>query len=43
MVSVAHKYSATEVLATFILVSDGEGNDSFGDELSLKSLDRYDS
>ena len=43
MVSVAHKYSATEVLATFILVSDGEGNDSFGDELSLKSLDRHDS
>ena len=41
--TVAHKYTAIDVLATFILVSDSEGNDLFGDELSLKSLDRYDS
>ena len=40
--TVAHKYTAIDVLA-FILVSDSEGNDLFGDELSLKSLDRYDS
>ena len=32
MVSVAHKYSANEVLATFILASDSESKDSFGDE-----------
>ena len=32
MVSVAHKYSANEALATFILASDSESNDSFGDE-----------
>ena len=43
MASVAHKYSANEALATFILVSDNESNDSFGDESSLKSSDRYDS
>ena len=43
IVSVAHKYSAHEVLATFILASDSESNDSFGDESSLESSDRYDS
>ena len=43
MASVAHKYSANGALATFILVSDNESNDSFGDESSLKSSDRYDS
>ena len=43
MVSVAHKYSAKEALATFILASDSESNDSFGDESSLESSDRYDS
>ena len=32
MVSVAHKYSANESLATFILASDSDSNDSFGDE-----------
>ena len=32
MVSVAHKYSANEALATFILASDSESNDSFSDE-----------
>ena len=32
MVSVAHKYSANEGLATFILASDSESKDSFGDE-----------
>ena len=55
MVSAAHKYSANEALATFILASDSEindslilasdseSNDSFGDESSLESSDRYDS
>ena len=43
MVSVAHKYSAKEALATFILASDSESNDSLGDESSLESSDRYDS
>ena len=43
MVPVAHKYSANEALATFILASDSESNDSFGDESSLESSDRYDS
>ena len=41
--SVAHKYSANEALATFILASNSESNDSFGDESSLESSDRYDS
>ena len=41
--SVAHKYSANEALAIFILASDSESNDSFGDESSLESSDRYDS
>ena len=41
MVSVAHKYSANEALATFILASDNESNDSFGDESSLESSDMY--
>ena len=43
MVSVAHKYSANEALTTFILVSDSESNDSFGDEWNLESSNRYDS
>ena len=43
MVSVAHKYSANEALATFILATDSESNDSFGDESSLEPSDRYDS
>ena len=43
MVAVAHKYSVNEALTTFILASDGESNDSFGDESSLESWDRYDS
>ena len=37
MVSVAHKYSANEDLATFILASDRV------DESSLESSDKYDS
>ena len=37
MVSAAHKYSANEDLATFILASDR------GDESSLESSDKYDS
>ena len=41
MVSVAHKYSANEAVATFILTSDNESNDSFGDESSLESSDMY--
>ena len=41
--SVAHKYSANEALAIFILASDSESNDSFGDESSLECSDRYDS
>ena len=41
MVSVAHKYSANEALATFILASYIESNDLFGDESSLESSDRY--
>ena len=43
MVSVAHKYSANEALATFILASDSESDDSFGDRSTLESSDRYDS
>ena len=43
MVSAVHKYSANEALATLILASDSEINDSFGDESSLESSDRYDS
>ena len=43
MVAVAHKYSANEALTTFILASDSESNDSFGDESSLEISDRYDS
>ena len=42
-VSVAHKYSANEALPIFILASDSESNDSFGDESSLETSDRYDS
>ena len=42
MVSVALKYSANEALATFILASDSESNDSFGDASSLETSDRYD-
>ena len=37
MVAVALKYSVNEALTTFILASDGESNDSFGDESSLES------
>ena len=36
MASGAHKYSANEALA-FILASDSESNDSFGDESGLES------
>ena len=43
MVPVAHKYSANEALATVILAFDSESNDSFGNESSLESSDRYDS
>ena len=43
MVPVVHKYSANEALATFILALDSESNDSFGNESSLESSDRYDS
>ena len=43
MASVAHKYSASEALATFILVSDSESSNSSGDESSLQSSDSYDS
>ena len=43
MVSVARKYSANEALATFILASDSESNDSSGDESSLEFSDRHDS
>ena len=43
MVSVAQKYSANWALTNFILASDSESNDSFGDESNLESLDRYDS
>ena len=43
MVSVAPKYSANEVLATFVLASDSESNDSFGDESRLESSVKYDS
>ena len=42
MMSVALKYSANEALATFILASDSESNDSFGDESSLETSGRYD-
>ena len=41
MASGAHKYSAYEA-AAFILTSDSESNDAFGDESSLESLDSYD-
>ena len=43
IVSAAHTYSANEALATFILASDSESNDSFGDESSLESSGRHDS
>ena len=55
MASVAHKYSANEALATFILASDSESNDSLilasdsessnwsGDGSSLQSSHSYDS
>ena len=43
MVSVAHKYWANWALTTFILASYSESNDSFGNESSLESLDKYDS
>ena len=39
MVSVAHKYSTNEALATFILASNSESSDSS----SLESSDKYDS
>ena len=42
VVSVAPKYSANEVLAIFVLASDSESNDSFGDESRLESSSRYD-
>ena len=41
--TVAHKYSASEALATFILASDSESSNSSGDESSLQSSDSYDS
>ena len=43
MESAVNKYLANEVQAIFILASDSESNDSFGDESSLESSDRYDS
>ena len=39
MVSVAHKYSTNEALATFILASNSESSNSS----SLESSDKYDS
>ena len=42
MASGSHKYSANEALA-FILASDSDSNDSFGDESSLDSSDSHDS
>ena len=38
----SHKYSANEALA-FILASDSDSNDSFGNESSLDSSDSHDS
>ena len=43
MASVAHKYSANEALATFILASDSESSNWSGDESSLQSSDSSDS
>ena len=43
VLSVGHKYSANDALVTFILASDSESNDSFGDESSLQCSDRYNS
>ena len=40
MGSGAHKYSAYEA-AAFILASDSESNDVFGDESTLQSSDSY--
>ena len=42
MASGSHKYSANEALA-FILASDSDESDSFGDESSLDSSDSHDS
>ena len=42
MVSGSLKYSANEALA-FILASDSDSNDSFGNESSLDSSDSHDS
>ena len=42
MASGSDKYSANEALA-FILVSDSDSSDSFGDESSLDSSDSHDS
>ena len=42
MVSGSHEYSGNEALA-FILASDSDSNDSFGDESSLDSSDSHDS
>ena len=43
MESATHKYSNNKAQAIFILASDSESNDLFGDESSLESSDRYDS
>ena len=42
MASRSHKYSANEALA-FILASDSDSNDQFGDESSLDSSNSHDS
>ena len=42
MASGSQKYSANEALA-FILASDSDSNDSFGDESSLDSSNSHDS
>ena len=42
MASGSHKYSANEALA-FILASDSDSNDSFGDKSILDSSDSHDS
>ena len=42
MASGSQKYSANEALA-FVLASDSDSNDSFGDESSLDSSNSHDS
>ena len=43
MESAKHKYSNNKAQAIFILASDSESNDLFGDESSWEPSDRYDS